>query len=96
MYTILCCLETTSYATTYLVILSVWCRVSSILKRVDDFVVYRQLFVVVGRTTAIIPKLSTGLGPRSSYIIMGIYGYMTVRITVGAYCSGLEQKPICF
>ena len=42
-----------------------------------------------------LPKLSTGLGPRSSYIIVDIYGYMTVRITVRAYCSGLEQKPIC-
>ena len=95
VYTITFCLEAASYATTYLVKLSVWCMASCILKRKDDSVVYKQLYDVGGRTTAIFPKLSTGLGPRSTYIIRGIYGYRTVTNTVRAYCSRLEQKPIC-
>ena len=79
----------------YLVILSVRCKVSSILRRVDDLSVYRQLFVLYDGRRLSLPASRPSLGPWSSYIFMGIYGYMTVRITVGAYCSGLEQKPIC-
>ena len=43
----------------------------------------------------IFSKLSTGLSPRSSYIIRGIYGNMTEMISVRAYCSCLEQRPEC-
>ena len=58
-------------------------------------VVYKQLYDVGGRTTAISQSSRPALDPRSTYIIRGIYGYRTVINTVRAYCSGLEQKPIC-
>ena len=41
-----------------------------------------------------LPKLLTGLGPRSTYIILWIYGNGTVWNTVKASCSELEQRPI--
>ena len=79
----------------YLVILSVRCKVSSILKRVGDLLCIGSCLLLSGVRRLSLPASRPGLGPRSSYIFMGIYGYMTVRITVGAYCSEAEQKPIC-